>query len=340
MKKSIKTKSLEVFKEFAKKHNYGVFNDAFMSTIYRIRSPKSSEKISDYSFQDLIEAGADKIDNLKPFFQYIKYCLDNNHSDVALAQIIKKNYRSTSCQYDSYVNSAIEVLKPYKKTLFEYVSRPSFLEHSWKKLENVFETLDDQERKTAIFEAMINTKSFQNVDVQKAVYQLFINHIKSKGFLEKYFTKIQSIEEQDNILDSIQEYTCLSISYNPEKIANANLNGELQASELIGSIKFYAKSIAEMKELEIESILMEEDNSKVGIKKMNIVCNPSTSALNKRVFDELFNVVSRFKDRKEVNNFGSQLSFFVKEKTAEFLSDKLRSDFSEATNKKSNKVKI
>lgn len=336
MKKSIKIKSLELFKEFAQKNNYGVFNDAFLSIRYKIRTPKPSEKLSDFYMQDLIEAGADKISNLKPFFQYIKYCLDSNNSDVALAQIIKKNYRHTSYEYDSYVSDVIGLLEPYKKTLFEYVCRPAFLEHSWNKLGTVFETIDDQERRIAIFEAMVNTKIFQNLDTQKSVYQLFTTHIKSKNDLNKYFTKIKKINEEENILDSIEDYSCIVVSYDCEKIANANLNGELKSSEIVGSINRLAQEIKAIKELGIKSVLTEVD-SKI-IQKMNIVCDKSSVDLNKRIFSELFNVVSRFKTRKEITGFSEDLIFFVKEKTAEVLSEKLSAGLTE--NKKTNKVKI
>jgi hypothetical protein len=338
MKKSIKIKSIEAFKEFAKKNSFGVFNDAFMSIRYTIRKPKPNEKGGEFYLQDMIEAGPDKISNMNQFFQFIKYCLHNNYSDVALAQIIKKNPRSSSYEYSTYVSDALSVLKPYKKTLFEYVARTTFLENSWHRLDTIFEVIDDQERKTAIFESMINTKTFQTVDTQKSIYQLLNNHIKVKENLLKHFTKISKVDENENVFEAIKENAALTFEYNPEKIANANLSGELTALMLVNNIKSYASIIKRMDELGIQTILIEEENKKYP-HKMHIICEKSMAQVNKRIFDDLFNIVARFKTREQSEDFNKNIGLFVKEKQAEVLREKLQSTLSDGIIKKT-KVKI
>ncbi len=338
MKKSVKIKSVEIFKEFAQKNGYGVFNDAFTSIRYTIRKPKAGEKGGQFYLQDMIEAGPDKISNINQFFHFLKYCLHNNHSDVALAQIIKKTPKGSSYEYDSYVSDALSVLKPYKKTLFEYVARTAFLENSWHRLNTIFEVIDDQERKTAIFESMINTKTFQNVDTQKSIYQLLNTHIKVKENLLKHFTKILKVDENENVFEAIKENAALTFEYNPEKIANANLNGELTALMLVNNIKSYASIIKKMDELGIQTILIEEENKKYP-HKMHIICDKEMASVNKRIFDELFNTVARFKTREQSEEFNQNIGLFVKEKQAQVLRENLQSTLSDGIIKKT-KVKI
>lgn len=328
MKKNIKTKSVELFKEFSQKNNYGVFNDSFMSIRYSIRKPKTNtEKITDYYFEDLITSGIDKVSNWDKFFEFVKFSLDSGNSEIAISQLIKKTPKVNNYEYDNYVSTVIDFLRPYKKIMFEYVARPILLENSWENLDVVFKVIDDQERRIAIFEAMFQTKAFENIDVQKKIYKLYNSNIKFKEKLSDYFTKIKKLDEQENVFDYIKEERVIVIGYNPEKIGNANLKSELSANGLIEDVKRFSKVLKEKEDLGISSILFEE-SKKNNIYKMYIVCNEESVEINKKIFKELFNKISRFETMKETQELYENIDLLIKEVKSECFSEKLEKELS------------
>jgi hypothetical protein len=131
--------------------------------------PKPKESMSRFYVDEILEENLDSIGTKDVFHEFLKKVLNKGEHEVAIYQAIKKTPGHKNYEYNSITSGIINTLKPFKKTLFEYVARPRFLEHNWHRIEELFKTLDGQENRMAIIEAVMQTNTFNNLDTQKSI---------------------------------------------------------------------------------------------------------------------------------------------------------------------------
>jgi hypothetical protein len=303
-KKTVKEKTKELFKEFTDKHGYGVYNDGFNHAHYVIRKPKGSESTHDFYHNDFLDSNLDSIGSHNAFFNFMTDILNKGENEVALYQAIKKTPAPKSYSFDSHVNSVLSVLTPYTKTLFEYVARPKFLESSWERIDSVFNTLDSQDYRVAIIEAMLQTKTFNALDTQKGIYNIVQKHITDPSKFDSYFDRINKVSESQSVIDYIDTPAIVVIGFTSENLIGANLNTEINSNYLVDSIKRISNSLKEkhQEDLHIMNTLMDY-NKDTKQHSLYIVCPQSSVGLNKFVFERMINDVSRLSKSAEVNAY-------------------------------------
>lgn len=345
MKKSTKLKSLELFSEFTEKNNYGIYNDSFMSTSYTIREPKAGEKRSVYYFEDFLGASLDKVRNTKKFFDFIKYALDKGELEVAVHQAIKKTPSAKSYDYNGSVRDILKSLQPYKEAFFQYVARPKFLENSSDVMSYILSNIYDQEHRIAVFEAMFQTKEFNNINTQKTIYRLFNENIRDKSKLEKYFNKIEKIKEEDSIVSSTEITSVVMIGISTVKLANANLLSSLSGKDIAQTIKKIVEEVMpKEKELGISKVIWSANNTEYFV--INIFCPPEKAEFNRMLTEEMINTVARIDGDtptdigNKVFKFKEDFGSFIQQVKSTHLAHSLSDSLDGSKNNKQAKLKI
>lgn len=343
-KTKVSDKTKELFLAYLEKKGLGVYNDAFMSSHYVIRPPKSaSEKRSDYYAGDFLDSNLDNTGGTKYFVEFLTEILNKGEHEVALHQAIKKTPGPKNYEYSKHVNTILNTITPYKKTLFEYVARPRFLESGWEKLEDVFKTIDSQEHRKAIFEAMFATKTFTSLDVQKEIYNLVQKYIKYPSVYDEQFKRITKVDEKQNVTDFVSTSAVIIIGFNTEKLIGANLNTEVSSNALIESIKNISNSLKDnhQQDLGIINVMMDYKN---GEKQhhLHVICPQDKVELNKIIFDRMINHLSRLNTWDEIKEFNEEgnRANFVKQCQSISLHNNLNSslDAREEKTKLKNKI--
>lgn len=307
VKKTVKAKTKELFQEFMKKNGYGVYNHGFTHSHYAIRQPKKNEKIHDYYVDDLLDTNIDNISNTSVFFNFMKEVLNQGEHEVGLYQAIKKTPGVKNYSYDIHVSAILNALQPYKKTLFEYVTRPKFLENSWRSIEHVFETLDSQEHRVAIIEAMMQTKTFSALDTQKNIYNIVQKHIKNPSQFESQFNRINKVKESQSVIDYIDTPSIVVIGFTAEKLIGANLNTEINSSGLVEYIRNTSNNFKErhQEDLHIINTFMDY-NKETKQYTLNIICPQTCVELNKVVFEKMINDLSRLNKWQDIGEYNQE----------------------------------
>ncbi len=338
-KESIKTRTESLLKEFLEENGYGIYNDAFISTRYTIRKPKSSEKQNTYYLEDMVSSGYSDLGGEEKFFDFINYAFNKNKGDIALNQLIKKTPRSNSYEYEGFVKKIIEVLKPHNKELFEYVSRSKFLEGSFNLIPNVSKQLS-KEQLVNVIEQTFTTKTFTNIETQKKLYTFVKNEIEDSEELLKHFNKIKILKETENVLDKVSTPGAVLIQFNLEKLAGANIGNHLSVNQVFSHVESAIKTMADMNGSELGLIDLTIKKEKFDLSyKFIILCEQDKIELNKVVFQNLINSVVDLKDYKEHLQFKEDIGSFYKEWKTEHQFKELNRDLGR-TNTSERKLKI
>jgi hypothetical protein len=347
VKKTVKAKTKELFEAFLKDKGYGVYNDGFMSTHYAIRKPKPNvsheSNFSNYHVDDLLESNLDSVESKDVFHEFLKRILNQGEHEVALYQAIKKTPSPKNYEYDNIVRGMIDTLSPFKKTLFEYFARPRFLEHNLTKIDRVFKVLDSQEHRVAVIEAVMQTNTFNSLDTQRAIYNIVQAHIKVPAKFDSYFEKITKVQEHQSVVDYVDSPSVVIIGFTEEKLIGANLNTEMAAKTLVDGIGKIANILKKeyKDDLKIINVLMDYDKDSKQ-HTLNVICPQSHVALNKLVFEEIINDVSRLSTWNELNAYRDETkTAFIKKcksfQMHEELYDNLNTNDNEGK-KKTNKL--
>jgi hypothetical protein len=307
VKKTVKEKTKELFEEFLNEKGYGVYNDGFMNRHYNIRIPKPKENMSRYYVDDILDDNLYHIGTQDIFFEFLKKVLNKNEHDVALYQAIKKTPGNKHYDYEKITSSIINKLTPFKKTLFEYVVRPRFLEHNWSRIEDIFKTIDNQENRIAVIEAVMQTNTFKSLDTQKSIYNLVQKHIRNPEKFDSYFDKINKVQPHLSVVDYIDSPSVVIIAFTEEKLVGANLNTEIGSKSLVDGIRKVANNLKKeyKDDLKIINILMDYD-TETKQHLLNIICPHSHVELNKLVFEEIINDISRLSTTDELREYQSE----------------------------------
>lgn len=342
VKKTVKAKTKELFEKFLNEKGYGVYNDGFMSTHYGIRKPKNGEKLSTYYIDDVLDSNLDNIESKDVFHEFLKKTLNQNELEVALYQAIKKTPGHKNYEYNSITSGILNTLKPFKKTLFEYFVRSRFLEHNWKRIDDIFQTLDSQEHRIAIIESVMQTNTFNGLDTQKSIYNLVQKYIKQPEKFDSYFEKINKVNEHQSVIDYIDSLSVVIIGFTEEKLIGANLTTEIAAKTLVESIEKIARNLkTEYKDdLKIINTLMDY-NKDTKQHTLNIICPESYVELNKIVFEEIINDISRLSTWNQLREYQDEVKTALIKQCRSFqlhedLQDNLHSD--NDIKRKSNKL--
>ncbi len=334
-------KAKELLEEFLEAKNYGIFSNLSMHRSYSIKPLKDDKKTSSYTIEEIINCNLDMISSEDKFLEFITYCLKKSENDVAISQAIKKTPRVNHYNYDHHVDQIINTLIPFKKTLFEYVARPSFLQSSYKQIPKIFTAIDDQERRIVIFESLINTKTFQNIDSQKEIYNFAQEFLKQPEKFDQYFNRIKKIHENQNVVDNNEINSVVSLGFNIDKLIGANIETELSSETIINNIKRITKNIETQfgTDLEISTTLMDY-NSKTKQYQLHIICKEGNAPINSYIFSELINEISRKSNYKEIEDFNNNLSLFMKEQKAIYMNNKLNQSLNSNVQQHPRKNKI
>lgn len=326
-KKSVIEKTKQLFLQYLEDNGYSVESDGYGHRTYSLQKPSSPTKQRNtYFADDYLNANLDNIGQNQRFFIFLHRVLNMGEHEVALYQAIKKTPGPKNPQYDKSVNSIINTIKPFKKTLFDYVARTSFLEHSWRILPEVFKEIDGQIERSTIFELVFNTKTFKSTDTQKEVYGLVNQYIKQPAKYQSYFNRIQKIEENQSLVENIKHYSVVSMEYDLDKLVGANLNRKgIESSEINNSIEKTCLLIQELKdpEMGIQKVLFEP--IKNHRRSFNIICEDNKVNINTEIFENIVNKIARMNSYEEVRDFREEdnLQIFLREEKARFLRDKL-----------------
>lgn len=315
VKKTVKQKTKELFTEFLDKRELGIYNCGFMRTTYDFRKPKQGENRSLYYLDDALEDNLDKFASGRTtdlFFNFITETLQKGEHEVALYQAIKKTPGAKSYDYDTQTDNIIKTLKPYKKTLFEYVARPKFLEHSWKTLDDVFQTLDSQEQRIAVIEAMMQTKTFASLDTQKNIYNIVQKNIRNPSQFDAHFNRISKVENTRTVVDFIDTPALVVIGFTAEKLIGANLNTDMTSEAIVNGIKRIANTLKDRhkNDLNISNVLMDYNTEKKQY-SLHVICPKAYEELNKIVFEKMINDVSRLNSWKDLIEYEKEDSMQI-----------------------------
>jgi hypothetical protein len=343
-KKSVSIKLKSLFEDFLLKNQFGVYNDSFMGNTLYVRKPKNDrEKISDYYNEDFLNNTLSAVGTPKVFLQFLSEILKKGESDVALQQAIKKTPNPKNYEYEGHVSSILNVLEPYKKVLFNYVSRPNFLEHNFHRLDKIFSIIDDQEHRIAILESMMVTKTFNSLDTQKEIYNLVQNHIRQPEILDKHFSRIKVVDTKESVVDFIETPAIIVIGFSAEKLIGANLNTKISSDTMVSTIPQCSQLLKDkfQQDLNIINTIMDynKENKQYSL---NILCLPDTLGLNKKVFEKMINSISQLNSWEDITEFkkDENLNLFIKECKAEYLHQTLNQSLVNKNSPKSNNLKI
>lgn len=325
-------KTKELFISYLKENNVWVFNDSFLGKHLTIRPPKNTnDKLNDYYINDILATNFSGISNSSSFLKFISYLLQKNEHSLAIQQSIKKTNNYKNYNHHEDISKIIKILTPYKKTLFEFSCRNSFLNNHLNTLPSIFSILDSQEYRIGLLEAIFNTTAFNNLDNQKMIYNLVQTNIKNPKKFDNKFSKIKILNNFETVVDFIETPSIIVIGYNAEKLIGANLLTKISSDNLLSFIPQFASILRtkHTEELKIINTIVDYNKEKKQY-YLNIICKQETLELNKVIFENFLNTISRFSIWQEITDFLSEekINLFLKTCKSDYLQQTLQKSLS------------
>lgn len=336
-----KEEQVDILTKYLKEYNYIIKTESIFSSRLSIQSPKPNENLSLYYVEDYVDSTVDKILKLEKFFDFISYCYKNNKPEIGFQQLVKKTPKNNSYEYEDYVEKVITYLSVNsKEEVFKFLNRPKFLERSYTSIVQAHNDLTQKQR-VELIEKMFLTKTFNNVETQKFLFNYVKNNIDPNSELLKEFYKIQEVKNSDSIVDNISQYSTLVFNLNSEKIAGISLDSKFDVDTVFNNILKNVMSLKENKQNEygIVDILFKKENN-TNNHSIVLLANNENLGLNKILIEKLVNKTANIKNYLEFSDFRKNFDSFLKEVETEYFYNNLKNDLNNNKKEETKRLKI
>jgi hypothetical protein len=355
-KKKITIRTKELFLDYLKNNNYYIEYDykskiksenggdyMLSGVMYSILPLDGSNTQYDYLVDNLLEAGINEVYTDIEFLNFLKEVLNNGEGEVALQQAIKKTPRSKKGYYNFYVNNIIESISASEDVLFNYINRQSFLEHSWKVIDDVFPILNNDEYKKTILNTLTKIQDFVEVNTQKSIYKSVHSYLKDPSQFDTLFTKIHKPIKNRSVVDAIDTSSIIILKFTEEKLLSVNMDNTTEIEDILKNINSVINDLKKKhnEDLQIIKAFLDYDFPSRQ-NHLNIICPPSYVELNKVLFEKIINDFSQMNNIDEIRNYRTtSLDMSIAEAKAYILHKDLDSEMKnnhENTKHKKNKI--
>ena len=271
MKKADKDLIKEQITTFMEKHDLIVNKEIWESSVSLRKNVKKEKQYSGYLEDFLFTNKMSKIGGDTYVYMFVKDLLKKKETQHLAVDFLKSKLPDVKYyDYEKYVNEFMDVLSGYKEAYFDFVARPAFLNSNLKRVSQILEKLDSAEKREAIIELAVNTKSFQDLNNETLIYNAVQKLLFNKKKYDSYFPRIVSVNGADDLIESADEIRLIEVKLDIEKLNAFNLNKTYKTPDIANHLnRVFNKMINENAEVKAAlSVERTELTENIGI--MNV----------------------------------------------------------------------
>jgi hypothetical protein len=158
-----------------------------------------------------------------------------------------------------------------------------------------------------------------------------------KNQFNSYFQKINKVQEHQSVVDYVDAPSVVIIGFSEEKLIGVNLNTEIPSKSLVEGINKVANKLKTEypDDLKIINVLMDYDIEKKQ-HTLNVICPQSHVELNKLIFEEVINDISRLSTIDQLRDYQSESKTAFIKKCKSF---KMHEELQDGLNLKNDELK-
>jgi hypothetical protein len=196
---------------------------------------------------------------------FIRYLLSKKESqDIAVEFMVSKEIGVTHYNYDSFISGNLDILKDYKESFFKYIYRAKFLETNLKKLDNLFNIVQEQSKRELLVEKCLVLKTFKSLESKTYVYNLIQKTIIDKKKYNEFFSDIIPLDKSDILFKSIME-NVIHFSFTVAQLNMIDLDKNYSANKILIKVKYLAEqlNIRDLSSMGIRMVTMTQSNQDI-----------------------------------------------------------------------------
>ncbi len=331
----------KIFKEYLESNKIWVFPEKLTHEMYKIREPYNSGEIkNDYFVYRLLNNSVDKIINPKEYFKFLLYCLNNNHHDILLSQLIIKTPKTNDPLFNDYLLDILNLLSSKEDILFNFVNRSSFLNSSWIYLQDFLVHIQNKNHIKDIFRTLIKTTAFSSSDNQKEIFSLLLSTKIDHQDLIPFFNKLKITEHLETPIISVNTQKSIILTVSKKDLISVNLQNNLGSSLLISTILEHLNYIRiNFSNLKISKIFIDYDKSNQNY-NIYTFCAEEEIGLVAYLLEKVILLIATQKDLDSLKLLTANYSLFLKEQSSQYMYMKLNQKISKQLENKRDSNKI
>lgn len=314
----------KIFKQYLEEKNLWVFPEKLTSEFYKIRNQINLNELkNDYFISRVVNSSIDKIINHKEYFQFFSYCLNNNHKDILISQLIIKTPKTNSDHFNEYILDVLNLISKDEDILLKFINRSAFLNSSWIFLGDFLEHIKNPNYIKDVLKTLAKTTAFSSSDNQKEIFSLFSKTQIEQDYLIPFFNKISINDKVQSPIVSLDIEKSIILSLSKKYLISVNLHNNLGSSLLISTIVEHLNFIKlNFVHLKISKVFVDyvKENKNYNI---YLFCSEEQIGLNSYLLEKIIFLIANQESLDDLKSLVNNYSLFIREQSSQYMYLKL-----------------
>lgn len=310
----------KLFKQYLKDNNLWVFPEKLSSEFYKIRSKSNSdESNSDYFISRVLNSSIEKIINQQEYLKFLSYCLNNQHYDILLSQLIIKTPKTNDPHFNDYMLDVLKLISNNEEVLVKFINRSSFLNSSWIFLEDFLIHIKNPKNIKEIFKTLTKTTAFSSSDNQKEIFSLFSKREIEAEYFSPFFNKIFISKEPISPIVSVETQKSIVLTLSKKYLISMNLYNNLGSGLLISTIVEHLNYIRlNFDHLKISKVFVDYNKESQNY-IIYMFCAEEQIGLNSYLLEKIILLIANQLSLENLKSLINEYSLFIKEGTSQYM---------------------
>jgi hypothetical protein len=222
-------------------------SDSYSSSQIGFKKRKETDTDRNYlHYRDrlLYEVKLDGLFGVNYVFKFISHLLSKKElQNIAIEFIKSKEVSVKNYNYDEYTSSFLDILKNYKESYFDYISRGKFLESNLKRLDKCFDVIEDQLKREVLIECCLSLKTFKSLESKTLIYNLIQKKIRNKDKYNEYFEDIKLVKDTEELLFKSNIESVVHFNLDVKQLNGIDLNKNYKTSIMLNIVAVLVKAL-------------------------------------------------------------------------------------------------